>query len=421
MTENWLYTLLIELGLANIDAQTLAYSITLFIIFLIAALATHLVRRILLASVTKLLKTSKHSWISAFLKHGFFKKLSWFVPVAIVSLAIDVILPANSSIYVLTKRLTMSCFVIVVVFSITALLGSLNDTKSLVSKERRQLLRSYTDVGRILAYLFGFIFIISIFTGRSPWGIISVLGGLTAITLLIFKDAILGFVASIQMSTMDLVRLGDWIEMNQYGADGEVIEISIHSVKVQNWDKTITSIPTYSLVSNSFRNWRGMSESGGRRIKRALHIDQQSIRFCDTELLTQLENVALLQTYLKTKHDELTLHNKTTAQTTSVLNGRRQTNIGVFRAYIIAYLKNNPNVRQNMTFLVRQLAPGGQGLPIEIYVFSKNQVWAEYEAIQADIFDHLLAAAPEFGLRIFQEPTGYDMRQIARTNNSSDG
>lgn len=417
MTENWLYALLIKLGLRDIDAQTLAYGITLFIIFIIALIATHIVRRILLVSITKLLESSKHSWISAFLKHGFFKKLSWFVPVAIVSLAIDVILPTTSSIYVLTKRLTMSCFVMVAVFSITALLGSLNDIKSLVSRERRQLLRSYTDVGRILAYLFGFIFIISIFTGRSPWGIISVLGGLTAITLLIFKDAILGFVASIQMSTMDLVRLGDWIEMNQYGADGEVIEISIHSVKVQNWDKTITSIPTYSLVSNSFRNWRGMSESGGRRIKRALHIDQQSIRFCDAQLLAKLENVELLKSYLKTKQEELTKHNRDNSATTCVLNGRQQTNIGIFRAYIVAYLKNNPNIHQNMTFLVRQLAPGGQGLPIEIYVFSKNQIWAEYEAIQADIFDHLLAAAPEFGLRIFQEPTGYDMQLIDKINN----
>ncbi len=417
MTEIGIYNSLTEAGFNNVTAQTITYSITFVAILFIAFLTTLIVKRTLLVAVTRLLKNSKHSWEIALLDHGVLNRLSWFVPVTIVSLALDVILPANSAVYVLTKRLTMSAFVMVAIFSVTALLTSLNDIKSLVKGERRQLLRSYTDVGRILAYLFGVIFIISIFTGRSPWGIISVLGGLTAITLLIFKDAILGFVASIQMSAMDLIRLGDWIEMNQYGADGEVIEISIHSVKVQNWDKTITSIPTYSLVSNSFRNWRGMSESGGRRIKRSLQIDQQSIRFCDDQMLTKLEKVALLEKYLKTKKEELLQYNKEKSVSNNILNGRNQTNIGVFRAYIIAYLKSNPNIHQNMTFLVRQLAPGGQGLPIEIYVFSKNQVWSEYEAIQADIFDHLLAAAPEFDLRIFQEPTGYDMQQIAKFTN----
>ncbi len=413
MTTLWLNQLLNKLRPIQPSTETLSYLITLLAIALIALLVTYIGRRILVKILPRILNESRHVWISAFKKHGFFTKTSWFVPITIVSLTTDVVMPAGSSIHLLSKRLIMSCFVLITVFSVTSFFSSLNDIKNLVSNERRQLLRSYTDVGRILAYLFGFIFIISIFTGKSPWGIFSVLGGLTAITLLIFKDAILGFVASIQLSSMDLVRLGDWIEMNQYGADGEVTEISIHSVKVQNWDKTITSIPTYSLVSNSFRNWRGMSNSGGRRIKRALYIDLQSIDFCDDELMAKLTRVTLLKDYLKKKEEEIAIYNEQQFTNDSPLNGRRQTNIGIFRAYIIAYLKNNPNIHQHMTFLVRQLAPTSQGLPMEIYVFSKNQVWAEYEAIQADIFDHLLAAVPEFDLRIFQEPTGHDLRQFS--------
>lgn len=422
MTENWIHNLLSQAGFEGVVAQTIAHGITLVLVLCIAALITLIVRRTLLAAVIKMLSGDRHSWNSAFLKYRFFNKVSLFVTVTIISLALDISLPQESAIYLLTKRLTMAAFVLVTVFSLSALLSSLNDIKGLVSKDRRQLLRSYTDVGKILTYIFGIIFIISIFTGKSPWGIISVLGGLTAVTLLIFKDSILGFIASLHLSAMDLVRLGDWIEMPQYGADGDVIEISIHSVKVQNWDKTITSIPTYSLVGSSFKNWRGMSDSGGRRIKRALHIDIQSIRFCDQELLAKLSEIELLKEYLENKEREISqsnqdklAHNQLSKSRQLPLNERQQTNIGIFRAYIVAYLKNNPLLRQDMTFLVRHLAPSAQGLPIEIYVFSQKQAWAEYEAIQADIFDHLFAAAPEFALRIFQDPTGYDMRQIGAT------
>lgn len=422
MNENWIQGLLVQAGLKGIATEAVSHGITLIIILCLAALITLIVRKTLLAAVIKMLSGNKHSWNSAFLKYRFFNKVSLFATVTVISFALDISLPQESTIYLLTKRLTMASFVLVAVFSLSALLSSLNDIKGLVSRDRRQLLRSYTDVGIILTYIFGIIFIISIFTGKSPWGIISVLGGLTAVTLLIFKDSILGFIASLHLSTMDLVRLGDWIEMPQYGADGDVIEISIHSVKVQNWDKTITSIPTYSLVGSSFKNWRGMTDSGGRRIKRALNIDIQSIRFCDQELFATLSEVQLLKEYLENKQQEISEFNQEkqtpnhlSGSSQSPLNGRQQTNIGIFRAYIVAYLKENPLLHQDMTFLVRHLAPSGQGLPIEIYVFSKRQAWVEYEAIQADIFDHLLAAAPEFGLRIFQEPTGYDMRQIGTT------
>jgi miniconductance mechanosensitive channel len=257
------------------------------------------------------------------------------------------------------------------------------------------------------------IFIVSILTDKSPWGVLSILGGFTVVLMLVFKDTILGFVASIQLSGHDMVRIGDWIEMPKYGADGDVIDVSIHTVKVRNWDKTITTIPTYGLVSDAFKNWRGMSESGGRRIKRALHIDMSSIKFCTDEMLERFNKFDFIKDYIAQKQEEINVYNKEHATDTfQLINGRRQTNIGVFRAYIIAYLKKHPKIHQNMTFLVRHLEPTQDGLPLQIYVFSNDQVWANYEAIQADIFDHLLAAVPEFELRVFQNPTGYDFSKI---------
>ena len=238
--------------------------------------------------------------------------------------------------------------------------------------------------------------------------------------MLVFKDSILGFVASIQINSTDIVRLGDWVEIPQYGADGDVIDISIHSIRVQNWDKTISTIPTYALVSNSFKNWRGMSESGGRRIKRALYIDIHSIRFCDKQMLDKFSKISMITDYIRSREKEIGEHNQRHNYTQNHdISGRLQTNVGVFRAYVIAYLRNNSKLHQEMTFLVRQLAPTERGLPLEIYVFSKDQVWANYEAIQADIFDHLLAAAPEFGLRIFQNPSGYDLRCLGKLEASA--
>ena len=239
------------------------------------------------------------------------------------------------------------------------------------------------------------------------------MGALTAVLLLVFRDAILGFVAGIMISVNNIVRVGDWIEMSKAGADGDVIDVSLTTVKVQNWDKTITTIPTYDLISDSFRNWRGMKDSGGRRIKRPLYLDVQSIRFADEELIKRWEKIDLLKDYLKKKREEIQKANEERGTDLTILgNGRRITNAGTFRAYCVAYLKAHPQIHQDMTFLVRQLAPTEHGLPIEIYVFSKDQVWANYEAIQADIFDHLLSVIGEFDLHIFQKPSGLDMQSM---------
>jgi len=279
-------------------------------------------------------------------------------------------------------------------------------------------IRGIVQAVKLVALLFCLILTLSQLANRSPLFFISGLGALTAILLLIFKDSILGLVAGVQITTMDLVRRGDWIEMPKHGADGDVIDVSLTTVRVQNWDKTITTIPAYELVASSFRNWRGMSESGGRRICRAIPIDLNSIRFVDEELLRHLYGIRLLRPYLEQKVREIEEHNRqhiSSEEIKVLANGRRLTNIGTFRAYCIAYLRNHPAIHQDMTFLVRQMEPTAEGLPLQIYVFVKDTRWAVYEAIQADIFDHLLAVLPEFDLHSFQLPAGRDLRGLDRT------
>jgi miniconductance mechanosensitive channel len=255
--------------------------------------------------------------------------------------------------------------------------------------------------------------VLSLVLGRNPFVLLTGLGAMTAVLMLIFKDAILGLVAGVQLSANRMVSLGDWIEMPKYGADGDVIDVALTTVKVQNWDKTITTIPTYALISESFKNWRGMSESGGRRIKRAVQIDIASIRFCDDDMLARYARIQHVSKYLADKQDELTRWNADHGvDASSAANGRRLTNVGTFRAYVVAYLRHHPLIHQDMTFLVRQLAPTAEGLPIEIYVFSRDQRWSYYEDLQADIFDHVLAVAREFDLRVFQRPAGSDFRQL---------
>ena len=250
-------------------------------------------------------------------------------------------------------------------------------------------------------------------TGKNPWAIMTGIGAVTAIILLIFKDTILSFVASIQISSYDLIKVGDWIEVPKYNADGDVVDIALHTVKVQNFDKTITVIPTYKLIEESFKNWRGMRLTGGRRIKRSIFIDQSSVTFCTKEMLDKFENYGLITEYLRTKREELKKYNSENKINEDYLvNGRRLTNLGVFRVYLKKYLGSREDINKDLTFLVRQLAPGYHGIPIELYVFAGTTTWVEYEEIQADIFDHLLAVVPQFELKIFQDPTGHDFNKI---------
>jgi miniconductance mechanosensitive channel len=274
-------------------------------------------------------------------------------------------------------------------------------------------IKGFIQVLKIALYFIAGILVISILLNKTPLFLLSGIGALTAVMMLIFKDAILGFVAGIQLAANKMVSVGDWIEMPKYGADGDVLEVALTTVKVQNWDKTITTIPTYALISESFKNWHGMTASGGRRIKRAVNIDMSSVRFCDVEMLERFEKIQYISEYIERKKAELEAFNQSeNVDHASLANGRRMTNIGTFRAYVVAYLSHHPMINMNMTFLVRQLAPTQYGLPIEIYVFCKDKVWANYEGIQSDIFDHILAVVPEFDLRVYQNPTGADFRLL---------
>ncbi len=412
MNFNTLSGWLTQQGLQESMADISAYVLIIMGILLIAFLATWIVRRTLLPALINIIHKNKMRWDDPLIEHRFFHKISWFVPLIVIHVCQDFLLGDDSAISQFLSRAILAGVVIVATLSISALLSSANAIYTKISKKRSATIRGYTDAARIIVFVFCAIFLIAIFTGRSPWGLLSLLGGLTAIILLVFKDTLLGFVATIQLSATDMVRIGDWVQMDKYGADGDVIDISIHCVLVQNWDKTVTSIPTYALISNSFINWRGMSESGGRRIKRSIKIDISSIHFVDEKELEILSEIGILNNYLRPKQKELEEYNaRHEIETGLAINGRSQTNIGIFRAYVQEYLRRNPNIHPNMTFLVRQLAPTESGLPIEIYVFSKDQVWANYEAIQADIFDHLFAALPTFGLRAFQNPSGHDFQQ----------
>lgn len=417
MYGDWIYEQLLSYDISAESAELLTLTFNTVLVVLILTAATLAIRKILLTLSLRWIKRNRYRWDDALLDNQVITKLSWFIPVLLAHLLLDALLPVDSTIYIVSKKVVQLFFVLISVISVNALLSAAADIYRSLRTKRTEVLQGFIDAAKIASYIIGAIFIVSIFSGMSPWGIISVLGGMTAVTLLVFRDTIVGFVASIQLTTTDMLRIGDWVEMESYGADGDVISMSIHTIRIQNWDKTITTIPTYALVSNSFKNWRGMSESGGRRIKRALMIDVSSIRFCDEQLLERFNRISLLEDYLSAKKEEISRYNRehsADALDDLPINGRRQTNMGVFRAYVVAYLKNNEQINQNMTFLVRQLPPSENGLPLEIYVFSKDKRWAYFEDIQADIFDHLFAALPIFDLRAFQNPTGHDLLGLSR-------
>lgn len=273
-------------------------------------------------------------------------------------------------------------------------------------------IKAYVQMGQLVVAIAAVVIMIAALADKSPLIVLSGFGAMSAVLMLVFQDIIKSFAAGLQIEGNDMLRVGDWIEMPQVGADGFVVDIALHTVKVQNWDKTITTIPTWRLMSESFKNWRGMQESGGRRIMRNLLLDQNSVRFLDSEEIARLGRFALLHDYLEHKQDELGEWNRRLGEKgLAPLNQRRLTNLGTFRVYVESYLRHNPRIRQDMTLLVRQLAPGADGLPLQLYCFTTTTAWAEYEAIQADLFDHLLAILPEFGLRVFQHPSGADMRE----------
>ncbi len=381
-------------------------------IIVLSCLAFVLTRKFILRPLRAIIKRSTTKLDDILLQEGVFRRLLYIVPVLILY-NFAYLVP---QIETFLQRLFAAVIALIILLTLGAFLSAVSEIYKSTVFARRLDIKSYVQVAKLLVYIFGTIVIISILSGRSPWLMLSGIGAMTAVLLLIFKDTILSFVASIQISSADLVQVGDWIEVPAFGADGDVLDIALHTVRVQNWDKTITVIPTYKLLDSSFKNWRGMSRSGGRRIKRAVYIDVSTIRLCDEELLGRFEKFQLLTTYIREKREEVALYNQEhQVDTSQLINGRRLTNVGTFRAYVEAYLRSHPRIHQGMTLIIRQLEPGPNGLPIEIYAFTNDIRWESYEAIQADIFDHILAVVPEFDLRVFQEPTGKDFEKLAQT------
>ena len=340
--------------------------------------------------------------------------LATVIPLLIVSRGIALVPNLPVEVVTVTVNVVRALIVLLVAMAISWALNYANELYARRPEARSRPIKGYVQVVKIAVFCGAAILMIAVLIDQSPLLLLSGLGAMAAVLLLVFKDTILSLVASVQLTSNDMLRVGDWIEMPSMEADGDVVDIALHTVKVQNFDKTITTIPTHRLIADSFRNWRGMSESGGRRIKRALVVDQNSVRFLDEDEIAGLKRFRLLDDYLARKQEEVAVWNREhLGGGVDAVNARRITNLGTLRAYVIAYLKDHPRIAgAQFTLMVRQLPPGPHGLPLEIYCFADTVAWAEYEAIQADIFDHLLAILPEFGLRIFQQPSGLDLARL---------
>ncbi|MCQ4915019.1 mechanosensitive ion channel family protein [Bacteroides nordii] len=394
----------------------LTSTIILVIILAIAFLGDAICKHVILTTVTRLVKKTKATWDDVV----FDRKVMIYLSHLVAPIILYILLPlaiSNAGLLTFILRICMIYIIAVFLKFISALLSALYHVYSEREQFRDRPLKGLLQTVQVILFFIGGIIIVSILIDKSPMVLLTGLGASAAVLMLVFKDSIMGFVSGIQLSANNMLKVGDWIEMPKYEADGTVIEVTLNTVKVRNWDNTITTIPPYALVSDSFQNWRGMQESGGRRIKRSIRIDMNSVKFCTPEMLAKYRKIRLLKDYIEETERVVEEYNKEHGIDNSVLvNGRRQTNLGVFRAYLTNYLRSLPAVNQDLTCMVRQLQPTEQGIPLELYFFSSIKAWIPYEGVQADVFDHVLAIIPEFDLHVFQNPTGEDFRALSRND-----
>ena len=389
----------------------------------VAWVANWAASRILTGTVRRVASRTRSTWDDRLIERKFFARMAHVVPALVIYAGIGPALGlagvdvaaadagAAAVLWIAVQRVCLTFVVFVAARSFKGFLDAVNDIyNDSYAQAKSRPVKGYLQVLSLVAYLAAAIVAAALLAGRSPVVFLSGLGALTAVLMLVFKDTILSLAASVQIMSNDMVRIGDWVSMPQANSDGDVVDVALHTVKVQNWDKTISTIPTHKFISESFKNWRGMSESGGRRIKRSLRIDMNSVRFLTEQEVAALSRREVLRDYMREKQSELDRHNagRADADAETEPELRRMTNLGTFRAYVHRYLEAHPATHKDMTLLVRQLAPGPEGVPIEIYCFSNDTAWANYEAFQADVFDHLIAVLPEFGLKVFQRPTGQD-------------
>ena len=387
-------------------------SLSLITLVVIALLADILTKRQLVRMVHRLSSRTNQIWDDALADQGVFARVAQVVPALIFYFGLPLIQGLPEKLVTLGQNVASAYAILLVSLALSALLSAVNAIYEQYPVSSERPIKGYLQVAKIVIFILTAVLVLAVLMERSPALLLSGIGAMTAILLLIFKDTILSLVASVQLTSLDMVRVGDWLEMPQANADGDVIDIDLHTVKVQNWDKTISTIPTHKLITESFKNWRGMDQSGGRRIKRYLAIDVSSIRFLSEKEAEKFKRFALIKDYIAKKQKEIVDHNATLNGVSEEVNFRRLTNMGTFRAYVYRYLKNHPSIHQNMTLLVRQLQPTPEGLPLEIYAFTNVTDWLVYENIQADIFDHLLSIAAEFDLNMYQNPSGRDLDKL---------
>ena len=404
---------LLELGLTTGMVEWLVRGGLILLALLLSWVAHRVSQGPIKRSIEKFAHYTIQQWDDILVEKHIVKRILYFIPLILLYVLSSPIL-TGTSLLPFSQALISVLFLIAVMMFLDAMLSALLAIygKSAIAKEIS--ITPFVQVLKLGLYFVTGILLLSLLLQKTPLYFLSGLGALTAVLMFVFKDVLMGFVAGIQLIANKMVAPKDWIEMPKYGADGDVLEITLTTVKVQNFDNTITTIPTYALINESFKNWRNMNLSGGRRIKRYVNIDLGSIKFCNSEMLVRFKSIQLISQYIQNRQEEILVYNKKhQIDESTLVNGRRLTNIGVFRSYVEAYLRQHPMIHNDMTFLIRQLSPRENGLPIEIYVFCKNTNWTAYEAIQADIFDHMLAVVPEFDLRVFQEPSGSDFQKIA--------
>lgn len=408
--QDWIDGLLRGAGIESDIIPGLRVGIMFLALVLIALIALVISKYFIVRMINSFFARTKTKWDDILVEYKTFDKVAHIVPALVVKVLAPVVFADFENLLPFISKVTDAYILIAIIMIIMSLLKGTEFILSSSPMFKNKPLASYFQLARIIIYIGAAILVLSILMGRSPLYFLSAFGAMTAILLLVFKDTILGLVASVQISSNDMIRVGDWVEMPKYNADGDVLAINLNTVKIKNWDKTVTTVPTFYFITDSFKNWRGMQESGGRRIKRSLYINKKSIKFVDQQLKERFERFYFVKDYVKERQKEIDEFNaKYDFDSEEMVNGRRMTNIGVFREYITTFLKNHKGINQEMFVLVRQLQPDSTGLPIEIYCFTKSVAWADYEGVQADIFDHLLAAASHFDLEVFQAPGGSDI------------
>lgn len=400
-----------------VGEQTWIYTVVAVLLLLIAAWAFNFIsKHILVRGLLSLLNAQTHMQPGEFTNFAFIPRLAHVIPALVITFGIRFIPNLPETFVAVVLNVANAFIVLTIALAIVALLDMVNAVYQRRPDSAARPIKGYVQVVKIVIYAITVLLMIATLLDRSPVILLSGLGALAAVLMLVFQDTILSLVASVQITSNDIVRVGDWVEMPQLNADGDVIDIALHTVKIQNWDRTITTIPTKRFISDSFKNWRGMQASGGRRIKRAIYLDQSSVHFLTTEEKVKLQRFSLLRDYLKDKQSEIDDWNSQLSdEGKEPVNTRRITNLGTFRAYLVNYLRSSERVRQDMTMIVRHLNPGPEGVPLEIYCFANTIDWVPYEGIQSDIFDHVLSILPEFGLRVFQQPSGADFKHVFTT------